>query len=66
MKVLQNLLKLNQEVQEHLRGYKVPEKPPVIAEAVIDDQETEVGNYPQEFPTTEEIAAVTTAPKTEA
>tara|TARA_A100001391_G_scaffold147759_1_gene105247 strand:+ start:943 stop:2232 length:1290 start_codon:yes stop_codon:yes gene_type:complete len=48
------------------RGYKVPEKPPVIAEAVIDDQETEVGNYPQEFPTTEEIAAVTTAPKTEA
>ena len=42
------------------RGYKIPEQPKVIAEAVIDDQETEVGNYPQEFPTAEEIAAVTT------
>ena len=41
------------------RGYKIPEKPPVIAEAVIQDQETEVGNYPQEFPTAAEIAAVT-------
>ena len=26
------------------RGYKIPEQPKVIAEAVIDDQETEVGN----------------------
>jgi len=41
------------------RGYKIPERPPVIAETVIEDQETEVGNYPQEFPTAAEIAAVT-------
>jgi hypothetical protein len=47
------------------RGYNIPKQPEVIAEAVINDQETEVGNYPQEFPTTEEIAAVTVAPKTE-
>lgn len=42
------------------RGYKVPEQPKVIAEAVINEQDTEVGNYPQEFPTAAEIAAVTT------
>ena len=42
------------------RGYKIPKQPEVIAEAIIQDQETEVGNYPQEFPTAEEIAAVTT------
>lgn len=41
------------------RGYNIPEQPQVIAEAVIQDQDTEVGNYPQEFPTAAEIAAVT-------
>jgi hypothetical protein len=47
------------------RGFKIPEQPEVIAEAVINDQETEVGNYPQEFPTAEEIAAVTVTEKPE-
>ena len=41
------------------RGYNIPEQPQVIAEAVIQDQDTEVGNYPQDFPSQSEMALIT-------